>query len=83
MVRSSACSCSSKGISARSPLFLPPADQPDLPALILEAQMAADPEVAGGGDLASRELNFGDPTRVREFEERRVEWIEQLPERLT
>jgi hypothetical protein len=51
--------------------------------LILEAQMAADPEVAGGGDLASRELNFGDPTRVREFEERRVEWIEQLPERLT
>ena len=24
-------------------LFLPPADQPDLPALILEAQMAADP----------------------------------------
>jgi len=25
-------------------LFLPPADQPELPALILEAQMAADPE---------------------------------------
>ena len=25
-------------------LFLPPADQPELPTLILEAQMAADPD---------------------------------------
>jgi len=30
----------------------------------------------------SRELNFGDPTPVREFVERRVVWIELLPERL-
>jgi hypothetical protein len=44
---------------------LPPADEPELPILILEAQMAADPEAAGGGVLASRALNFGDPTSVR------------------
>jgi len=30
----------------------------------------------------SRELNFGDPIPVREFVERRVVWIELLPERL-
>jgi hypothetical protein len=30
----------------------------------------------------SRELHFGDPTPVREFVERRVVWIELLPERL-
>ena len=30
----------------------------------------------------SRELNFGDPTPVREFVERRVVWIELQPERL-
>jgi predicted transposase YdaD len=30
----------------------------------------------------SRELNFGDPTPVREFVERRVVWIELAPERL-
>ena len=46
-------------MSARSPLFLPPADQPELPVLILEAQMADDPEATGRGDLASRALNFG------------------------
>jgi len=32
-------------------LFLPPANQPELPVVILEAQMAADPPLAGGGDL--------------------------------
>ena len=88
-------------------LFLPPADQPDLPALILEAQMAADPGFllrlyAETGRLLqqqdrqgrpinqwqvvvicpSRELNFGDPTPVHEFVERRVVWIELAPERL-
>ena len=88
-------------------LFLPPADQPDLPALILEAQMAADPGFllrlnAESGRLLqqqdrqgrairhwqavvicpSRDLNFGDPTPVREFVERRVVWIELVPERL-
>jgi len=88
-------------------LFLPPADQPDLPALILEAQMAADPgfllrlyaETARllqqqdrqGRPISqwqvvvicpSRELNFGDPTPVHEFVERRVVWIELAPERL-
>ena len=30
----------------------------------------------------SRELNFGDPTPVEEFVERRVVWIELLSERL-
>ena len=30
----------------------------------------------------SRELHFGDPTPVQEFVERRVVWIELLPERL-
>jgi predicted transposase YdaD len=88
-------------------LFLPPADQPELPALILEAQMAADPGFllrlnAETGRLLqqqdrqgrairqwqvvvicpSRELNFGDPTPVQEFVERRVVWIELQPERL-
>jgi predicted transposase YdaD len=88
-------------------LFLPPADQPELPVVILEAQMAADPgfllrlhaETARllqqqdrqGRPIRhwqvvvicpSRELNFGDPTPVREFVERRVVWIEMLPERL-
>ncbi len=88
-------------------LFLPPADQPELPVVILEAQMAADPgfllrlhaETARllqqqdrqGRPIRhwqvvvicpSRELNFGDPTPVREFVERRVVWIELLPERL-
>ena len=88
-------------------LFLPPADQPELPVVILEAQMAADPDFllrlnAETGRLLqqqqrqgrpirhwqvvvicpSRELNFGDPTPVREFVERRVVWIELLPERL-
>ena len=88
-------------------LFLPPADQPELPTLILEAQMAADPEFllrlnAETGRLLqqqqrqgrpirqwqvvvicpSRQLNFGDPTPVQEFVERRVVWIELLSERL-
>ena len=88
-------------------LFLPPADQPELPVVILEAQMAADPDFllrlnAETGRLLqqqqrqgrpirhwqvvvicpSRELNFGDPTPVREFVERRVVWIELAPERL-
>ena len=88
-------------------LFLPPADQPELPALILEAQMAADPDFllrlnAETGRLLqqqqrqgrpirqwqvvvicpSRQLNFGDPTPVQEFVERRVVWIELLSERL-
>jgi len=88
-------------------LFLPPADQPELPTLILEAQMAADPDFllrlnAETGCLLqqqqrqgrpirhwqvvvicpSRQLNFGDPTPVQEFVERRVVWIELLSERL-
>ncbi len=88
-------------------LFLPPADQPELPTLILEAQMAADPAFllrlyAETGRLRqqqdrqgrpirhwqvvvicpSRELNFGDPTPVREFVRERVVWIELAPERL-
>jgi predicted transposase YdaD len=88
-------------------LFLPPPGQPELPALILEAQMAADPAFllrlyAETGRLLqqqdrqgrpirhwqvvvicpSRELNFGDPTPVHEFVERRVVWIELLSERL-
>jgi predicted transposase YdaD len=88
-------------------LFLPPSDQPELPALILEAQMAADPDFllrlnAETGCLLqqqqrqgrpirqwqvvvicpSRQLNFGDPTPVEEFVERRVVWIELLSERL-
>ena len=88
-------------------LFLPPADQPELPALILEAQMGPDPEFllrlnAETGCLLqqqqrqgrpirqwqvvvicpSRQLNFGDPTPVQEFVERRVVWIELLSERL-
>lgn len=88
-------------------LFLPPADQPESPTLILEAQMAADPDFllrlnAETGCLLqqqqrqgrpirqwqvvvicpSRQLNFGDPTPVQEFVERRVVWIELLSERL-
>ena len=88
-------------------LFLPPAGQTELPALILEAQMAADPgfllrlnaETARllqqqdrqGRPIRhwqvvvicpSRELNFGDPTPVREFVRERVVWIELAPERL-
>jgi predicted transposase YdaD len=88
-------------------LFLPPADQPDLPVLILEAQMAADPAflLRLNAETArllqqqdrqgrairhwqvvvicpSRDLNFGDPTPVQEFVERRVVWIELLSERL-
>ena len=88
-------------------LFLPPADQTEWPALILEAQMAADPGFllrlkAETGRLLqqqdrqgrrirhwqvvvicpSRLLNFGDPTPVQEFVERRVVWIELAPERL-
>jgi predicted transposase YdaD len=88
-------------------LFLPPADQPEWPTLILEAQMGPDPEFllrlnAETGRLLqqqqrqgrpirqwqvvvicpSSELNFGDPTPVEEFVERRVVWIELLSERL-
>ncbi len=88
-------------------LFLPPANQPEWPTLILEAQMAADPDFllrlnAETGRLLqqqqrqgrpirhwqvvvicpSRQLNFGDPTPVEEFVERRVVWIELLSERL-
>ncbi|MFN7895013.1 MAG: DUF2887 domain-containing protein [Cyanobacteriota bacterium] len=88
-------------------LFMPPADQPELPTLILEAQMGPDPEFllrlnAETGCLLqqqqrqgrpirqwqvvvicpSRQLNFGDPTPVQEFVERRVVWIELLSERL-
>jgi hypothetical protein len=75
--------------------------------VILEAQMAADPDFllrlnAETGRLLqqqqrqgrpirqwqvvvicpSRELNFGDPTPVQEFVQRRVVWIELLSERL-
>jgi len=88
-------------------LFLPPADQPELPVVILEAQMAADPAflLRLNAETArllqqqdrqgrairhwqvvvicpSRDLNFGDPTPVQEFVERRVVWIELAPERL-
>ena len=88
-------------------LFLPPADQTEWPALILEAQMAADPGFllrlnAETGRLLQQQdrqgrpirhwqvvvicpsglLNFGDPTPVQEFVERRVVWIELAPERL-
>ena len=88
-------------------LFLPPADQPEWPTLVLEAQMGPDPEFllrlnAETGCLLqqqqrqgrpirhwqvvvicpSRQLNFGDPTPVQEFVERRVVWIELLSERL-
>jgi len=88
-------------------LFQPPADQTEWPALILEAQMAADPGFllrlnAETGRLLqqqdrqgrpirhwqvvvicpSRDLNFGDPTPVQEFVDRRVVWIELLSERL-
>ena len=88
-------------------LFLPPADQPEWPTLVLEAQMAADPDFllrlnAETGCLLqqqqrqgrpirhwqvvvicpSRQLNFGDPTPVEEFVERRVVWIELRSERL-
>jgi predicted transposase YdaD len=88
-------------------LFLPPPDQPELPVLILEAQMAADPgfllrlyaETARllqqldrqGRTIRqwqvvvicpSRDLNFGDPTPVREFVRERLVWIELAPERL-
>jgi len=42
-------------------LFLPPADQPDLPVLILEAQMAADSPLAGGGDLPVAGSEFRRP----------------------
>jgi predicted transposase YdaD len=88
-------------------LFLPPPDQPELPALILEAQMAADPgfllrlnaetarllqqQYRQGSAIRhwqvvvicpSRDLNFGDPTPVQEFVNRRVVWIELLNERI-
>jgi predicted transposase YdaD len=88
-------------------LFLPPPDQPELPALILEAQMAADPgfllrlnaetarllqqQYRQGSAIRhwqvvvicpSRDLNFGDPTPVQEFVNRRVVWIELLSERI-
>ena len=88
-------------------LFLPPADQPELPVVILDAQMAADPAflLRLNAETArllqqqdrqgrairhwqvvvicpSRDLNFGDPTPVQEFVERRVVWIELAPERL-
>jgi predicted transposase YdaD len=40
-------------------LFLPPADQPELPALILEAQMGpSHPPMAGGGDLPVAPAQF-------------------------
>jgi predicted transposase YdaD len=42
-------------------LFLPPPDQPDLPVLILEAQMASDPPLAGGGDLPVAGSEFRRP----------------------
>jgi predicted transposase YdaD len=88
-------------------LFLPPADQPEWPTLILEAQMGPDPDflLRLNAETAcllqqqqrqgrpirqwqvvvicpSRQLNFGDPTPVVEFVERRVVWIELLSERL-
>jgi hypothetical protein len=53
-------------------LFLPPPQLPELPAVILEAQMAADP-----GFL--RCLNFGRPQAVAEFVRERVHWIELEP----
>jgi len=83
-------------------LFLPPADRPELPAVILEAQMAADPGFfmrlyAETARLLqqqafirnwrvvvlcpSRQLNFGDPSPVIEFLEKRVQWLELLPSR--
>jgi len=83
-------------------LFLPPADRPELPAVILEAQMAADSGFfmrlyAETARLLqqqavirnwrvvvvcpSRQLNFGDPSPVIEFLEKRVQWLELLPSR--
>ncbi|MCP9923548.1 DUF2887 domain-containing protein [Synechococcus lacustris] len=83
-------------------LFLPPTDRPELPAVILEAQMAADSGFfmrlyAETARLLqqqavirnwrvvvlcpSRQLNFGDPSPVIEFLEKRVQWLELLPSR--
>ena len=89
-------------------LFLPPVEQlQDKPALLLEAQMASDPEFflrlynssslllrhqfRQGQPLRlwhvvvicpSRDLNFGDPVPVAEFQRERVIWIELAPDRL-
>ena len=81
-------------------LFTPPPQRSDLPAVVLEAQMAADPgfllrlyaetarflqQQAWDGDwrvvviCPHRELDFGNPTPVQEFVERRVLWIELQP----
>jgi predicted transposase YdaD len=81
-------------------LFSPPPQRPDLPAVVLEAQMAADPgfllrlyaetgrflqQQAWNGDwrvvviCPHRQLDFGNPTPVQEFVERRVLWIELQP----
>jgi predicted transposase YdaD len=81
-------------------LFAPPTERPDLPAVILEAQMAADPafllrlyaetgrflqQQSWSGDwrvvvlCPHRALNFGNPTPIQEFLDRRVLWVELQP----
>ena len=66
-------------------LFLPPEDRPDLPAVVLEAQMAPDPDfllrlyAESALICPHRHLNFGSPVPVREFLEYRVRWIELQP----
>ena len=60
-------------------------DRPDLPAVVLEAQMAPDPDfllrlyAESALICPHRHLNFGSPTPVREFLEHRVHWIELQP----
>ena len=81
-------------------LFSPPVSRTDLPAVVLEAQMAADrgfllrlyaetgrllQQQHWNGDwrvvviCPHRQLDFGDPTPVREFLDHRVHWIELQP----
>ena len=45
--------------------------------------MAANPPLAGGGDLPVAGSEFQRPTPVREFVRKRLVWIELAPERLT
>ena len=44
--------------------------------------MAANPPLAGGGDLPVAGSEFQRPTPVREFVRERLVWIELAPERL-
>jgi predicted transposase YdaD len=81
-------------------LFAPPPERPELPVVILEAQMAADPgfllrlyaetgrflqQRSWSGDwrvvviCPHRDLNFGNPTPIQEFLDRRVLWVELQP----